>query len=328
MIHGVHAKYPIVLAPLAGWSDAPFRRLVKDFGADMVYTEMVSADGAIREQKKTLALAEFVDAERPIVIQVFGAEPETVAGAVRVIAAMKPDYIDINFGCPARKIIKRGAGSALMRDLSLLQKIAAAAVKATDIPISAKLRSGWDVESINVVEASQRLQDVGVQLLAIHPRTQTQQFKGISDWSLIEAVKKSVAIPVIGNGDVKSPYDAKKMFDDTGCDAVMLGRATCGNPWFFDQVKKYLNDGVEPQPPSFADRVDVCIRHLELSADVFGPQRAVHMMKKQVALYLKGLPNASELRQRLLQLHHYENMHAVLSQLTAEAQETTEHMGR
>jgi tRNA-dihydrouridine synthase B len=320
MIHGVHEKYPIVLAPLAGWSDAPFRQLVKEFGADMVYTEMVSADGSIREQKKTLALAEFVETERPIAIQVFGAEPDTMAGAVEIIAQMRPDYIDINFGCPARKIIKRGAGSALMRDLPLLQKIAQAAVNVTDVPISAKLRSGWDVDSINVVEASQRLQDVGVQLLAVHPRTQTQQFKGHSDWSLIEAVKNSVTLPVIGNGDVKSAHDAKKMFDDTGCDAVMLGRAVCGNPWLFYQIKKYLEDGEEPDAPTFADRFDVCIRHLELSADVFGQKRAVHMMKKQVALYLKGFPNASELRQRLFRLADYDEMVYVLQNTKIEAE--------
>lgn len=319
MIHGVDTKFPVVLAPLAGWSDAPFRRLVKEFGADMVYTEMVSADGAIREQKKTLALAEFNDAERPIVIQVFGAEPETVAGAVEIIARMKPDYIDINFGCPARKIIKRGAGSALMRDLPLLQQIAESAVRATNIPISAKLRSGWDMDSVNVVEAAQRLQDVGVQLLAIHPRTQTQQFKGRSDWSLIKAVKEKVSIPVIGNGDVKSPTDAKDMFNETGCDAVMLGRAVCGNPWLFYQVKKYLNDGVVPPEPTFDDRLEVCVRHLELSADVFGPKRAVHMMKKQVALYVKGFPNASELRQRLFQVSEYNDMVEVLLMTKAQS---------
>jgi nifR3 family TIM-barrel protein len=313
MIPGVMTNFPVILAPLAGWSDGPFRLLAKEFGADMVYTEMVSADGAVREQEKTLALAQFTDAERPLVIQVFGAEPDVMAGAVEIISSMKPDYIDINFGCPARKVVKRGAGAALLRDLDLLQRVAQAAVNASDIPIAAKLRSGWDTESINVVEASQRLQDIGVQLLAIHPRTQTQQFKGHSDWSLITKVKKSVSIPVIGNGDVKSPFDAQKMKNDTGCDAVMLGRAVCGNPWLFRQVKDYLELGLEPTPPTLQERLDVCIRHLRLSAEAFGPERTMHMMKKQVALYLKGFPDASELRQQVFSASSFDVMINVLA---------------
>ena len=308
MIKGIHAKYPIVLAPLAGWSDAPFRRICKRFGVDMVYTEMVSADGAIREQKKTLALAEFSDNERPIAIQVFGAEPDTMAGAVEIIASMRPDYIDINFGCPARKIVKRGAGAALMRDLRLMEDVARAAVKATHLPISAKLRSGWEKASINVVEASQRLQDVGVQMLAIHPRTQTQQFKGQSDWSLIGEVKKNVIIPVIGNGDVTTAFDAERMFNETGCDAVMVGRAACGNPWIFQQIKDVIEFKTTPGEPSIVDRLEMCLTHFHLSVAVFGPERAAHMMKKQIAAYVKGMPGASDLRQKIFKLDSHQDI--------------------
>ena len=318
-IPGISKKYPTVLAPLAGWSDAPFRRLCREFGADMVYTEMVSADGAIRAQKKTLALAEFAPSERPVVIQVFGAEPETMAGAVEIISRMQPDYIDINFGCPARKIVKRGAGSALLRDLPLLQRVAEAAVKATDIPVSAKVRSGWDTKSINVLEASLRLQDTGVKMLAVHPRTQTQLFKGSSDWSLIKSVKEAVTIPVIGNGDVKTVYDAKTMFEETGCDAVMIGRAACGNPWIFQHLEIFLETGRVPEPPGFSERIDVCLRHLEHTESAYGEQ-GVHMMKKQIALYLKGFANASSIRKKIFQLDTFKDVKNLLSEYQSFAQ--------
>ncbi|MBN1481098.1 tRNA dihydrouridine synthase DusB [candidate division KSB1 bacterium] len=312
MIPGVDEKYPTVLAPLAGWSDSAFRRLCKAFGVDMVYTEMVSADGARREQEKTLALAEFGESERPIAIQLFGAEPETVAAAVRIIAQRQPEFIDINFGCPARKVIKRGAGGALLRDLSLLQTIAEAAVKATNIPISAKLRLGWDGDSINIVQAAQRLQDVGVKMLAIHARTQSQHFKGWPDWSFIRMVKKAVTVPVIGNGDIKSAFDAKRMFDETGCDAVMVGRAACGNPWIFRQIKGFLDEHMEPEPPTCAERLNVCLQHFDLAVEIYGAAQAIRTMKKQIVLYVKGFPNASDLRKRILALDSCEKMRRVL----------------
>lgn len=295
----------LVLAPLAGWSDPPFRRLCSEYGAGLVYTEMVSADGAVRQQKKTLALAAFQDCERPIVVQLFGAEAATVAGAIAVIATLKPDCIDLNFGCPAKKIIKRGAGAALMRNLPLMQEIAAAAVRATTIPISAKLRSGWDSESINVVEAARRLQDVGVSMLAVHPRTQVMQFKGQADWRHIARVKESVTIPVIGNGDVQAAADAGRMFDETGCDAVMIGRAACGNPWIFEQARHYLRTGKVLPAPSLSERINLCLRHLNFSIESYGETRAVQMMRKQILLYLKGIPHAAEIRRQMLRLTTY-----------------------
>ena len=306
---------PTVLAPLAGWSDAPFRKLAREFGAGLVYTEMVSADGAIREQKKTLELAEFDESERPIVIQVFGAEPETMAGAVEIISRMQPDFIDINFGCPAKKVVKRGAGSALMRDLPLLQNIAKAAVNAGTIPIAAKLRSGWDSSSIHVVEAARRLQDVGVQMLAVHPRTQTQQFKGMSDWGLIAETKKAVSIPVIGNGDIKNAYGAKKMLDQTGCDAIMVGRAACGRPWVFSQINDFLSAGIEPVEPTLQERIKVCLRHLEYTVDVFGETKGMFIMRQQVSLYIKGFENASELRKMIFTMNDYEQVKEILQRL-------------
>ena len=199
-----------------------------------------------------------------------------------------------------------------MRDLPLLQNIAEAAVRVSTVPISAKLRSGWDAESINVVEAAKRLEDVGVRMLAIHPRTQTMQFKGKADWRLIAAVKQAVAVPVIGNGDVQSPDDAVRMFLETGCDAVMIGRAACGNPWIFQRTKQFLRTGIMPSPPSFEQRVKICLRHLELSVEHYGERRAVQMMRKQMLLYLKGVPNIAEIRKQVVTCNTFQAVEKVL----------------
>lgn len=262
----------------------------------MVYTEMISADGTIRHQEKTLKMAEFTQAERPVNIQLFGADDQVVADAVKIISEKKPDCIDLNFGCPAKKVVKRGAGVALMRDLDRLQSMARAAVQATHLPITAKLRSGWDFMSINVLEASQRLQDVGVRILAIHPRTQTQQFRGQSDWNLIKQVKETVDIPVWGSGDIRSAHDAGRMLESTGCDAVLVGRAAFGNPWIFRQINDYVRNGIQPVLPGLEERLQVCLRHLDLAIEIFGSHRALYMMRKQIAFYVKNFPNAAALR--------------------------------
>jgi len=261
---------------------------------------MISADGTVRLQKKTLDLARFDDHQRPISLQMFGADAAIMSTAVEIISRYAPDFIDLNFGCPARKIVKRGAGAALLKDLSLLQKIAAAAVKATHIPITAKLRSGWDGESINVVQAAQRLQDVGVKALCVHPRTQTMQFRGAADWQLISEVKKAVSIPVVGNGDVRKPEDAKKMFAQSNCDAVMIGRAACGNPWIFEQINTFLQTGERLPAPTASHRIEMCLLHLHQSIETYGEKRALSLMKKQIFLYLRGLTNAAEIRKQIL----------------------------
>jgi len=311
-LFGVDIKHPTALAPLAGWSDLPFRRLCRQFGADILYTEMVSADGIIRKQKKTLELARFDAEERPIGVQIFGADPETVGKAVEIIAEIKPDFIDLNFGCPAKKVTRRGAGCALMRNLPRLREVAAASVDATDVPVTAKLRSGWDMHSIDVVEAAEMLEAAGVAAVAVHPRTQSMQFKGQSDWSLITAVKKAVDIPVIGNGDIETPYDAEQMLRETGCDAIMVGRAAFGNPWIFKHIQDYLKNNQEPRVPSYSERLHVCLRHLELSKETFGEQRSVYMMRKQLSLYFKGFPNASEIRKKVFSLETFDEIKKVI----------------
>jgi len=303
------------LAPLAGWSDAPFRLLCREFGAGLLYTEMVSADGSIREQQKTLALAEYTEQERPIGIQLFGSDPHIVGRAAVIISRLNPDFIDLNFGCPAKKVIKRGAGSALMKDLDLLIEIARQTVDMSLVPVTAKLRSGWDHQHINVVEAAQRLEEVGISMLAIHPRTQSDMFTGHSDWSLITQVKNAVSIPVIGNGDIKTAHDALDMLNQTGCDAVMIGRAAMGNPWIFKQINDYLKTGQVSAKAQITDRLYMAARHFELAGEFYGKKRANFIMRKVLFKYLKGMPGASETRQKILSMNEFDDVQALLHEL-------------
>jgi tRNA-dihydrouridine synthase B len=298
-ISNVSLKNRTVLAPLAGWTDAVFRRICIEHGAALVVTEMASADGLVRDGKKSLDIARFSETERPISIQLFGAEPEILGQAAYIISELKPDFIDINCGCPAKKVVRRGGGSALMRDLNSIEAIGRAVVQATTIPVTVKLRSGWN--DFVVVEACQRLEAVGVQAVTIHPRTQKMGFTGHSDWSHIRAVKDAVKIPVIGNGDINSALDARRMLDETGCDMVMIGRGARGNPWIFSQIAAYLDDGRLIDPPDFTERIDMCLLHLQRQVEVDGSYAAI-TMRKQIAFYIKAMPGARELRQVLFQL--------------------------
>ncbi|MDZ7723728.1 MAG: tRNA dihydrouridine synthase DusB [candidate division KSB1 bacterium] len=323
-ICGIDIKNPTALAPLAGWSDPPFRRLCRTFGAGLLCTEMISADGTIRHQAKTLALAEFFQSEGPVSVQLFGAEPDIIADAVQIIAEKQPDFIDLNFGCPAKKIIKRGAGSALLRDLPRLTAIARAAVSATSIPVTAKIRSGWDHQSIIAVEAARRLQDTGIAAIALHPRTQTMGFTGHSDWNLIAKVKQAVQIPVFGNGDIHTGQDARDMFDQTGCDMVMIGRAAMGNPWIFPQIHTALNAHTIPEHPSFAERLDICLQHLDYAVDWYGADRAILKMRKQLSQYLKGLPDSSKTRRQLFNTTELDDVKRILIEMKKQLQQDTE----
>jgi len=297
---GIEIQTQTALAPLAGWTDQVFRLICKDFGAGLIFTEMTSADGLVREQAKTLEYIQFSDKERPIGVQLFGAKPVILAEAARRVASYVPDFIDLNFGCPAKKVVKRGAGSALLKDLELTGQIAKAVVAATEIPVTAKIRSGWDKNV--AVAASRILEDAGVAGVIVHPRTQRMQFKGQADWEIIADVKSAVSIPVIGNGDIKTAFDAKQMMDQTGCDMVMVGRAVCGNPWILSQINDYVQFGIEPQEPSSVERLQVCTRHFQAAIEKYGAQRATHLMRKQIAAYIKGMPKATELRRNIFSL--------------------------
>jgi tRNA-dihydrouridine synthase B len=299
---------PFVLAPLAGYTDSPARRLARRFGASMVWTEMVSAEGAIRGGDKTLELLRFHSEERPICVQLFGARPEAMARAAALVERLAPDAIDLNVGCPARKVVKGGAGAALMRAPDLLSEIAEAVVGATSLPVTAKIRSGWDEDSVNAVEIAALLEDRGVAAVVVHPRTRAQGFSGVSDWSVISDVRRAVAIPVIGSGDVSGPADAVRMLSKTSCDGVMIGRAAVGNPWVFRECAELLASGHVPPPPELRERITTVIDHLDMMVESKGERRGVFEMRKHIVAYFRGFPGASRLRSELVRMEGHRNV--------------------
>jgi len=309
---GIDIQKPSALAPLAGWTDIAFRRLCKEKGADILYTEMASADGIIRDQHKTLDYIKFSEQEKPLGVQLFGAEADVLAKAAEIVSRSNPTFIDINFGCPARKVVKRGAGSSLMKDLAGIAEIARAVSRATHLPVTAKIRSGWD--EIVAVETAKALQDNGIAMICVHPRTQKMQFKGQADWELIARVKQQVTIPVIGNGDIKTAADAKRMYETTGCDGIMIGRAARGNPWIFQQVANQVHNKGDSVIPGLEERIETCTRHLQLAQEIYGSERAALIMRKHIALYLKGLPKATELRVKIFTLTSVQEVNETLMQ--------------
>jgi len=301
-IGDVHIEGKAVLAPLAGITDSNFRVMCKRMGASLVFSEMVSADGIARGNLKTFSYLAFEEEERPIGIQLFGDSPDVIAKAAFEMNLLKPDIIDLNFGCPHNKVIKRGAGSAILKDLKTMERIARALVRETDLPVTAKIRSGWDSKNIIAKEAAQILEHSGVKAITIHPRTQSMGFSGKSDWSIIQAIKQTVKIPVIGNGDVDTPEKAKKMLDETGCDLVMIGRASFGNPWIFSNINHYLENAYELPGVSFNERIDLCIEHIKLHVKKKGEFCGVREMRKHIGWYTKGLPNSASFRREINQI--------------------------
>ncbi len=299
---------PLVLAPLAGYTDSPMRRIARRFGASAVWTEMVSAEGAVRGSEATLALLGFRPEERPIVFQLFGANPESMAGAARLVQRLGPDAIELNVGCPARKVVKSGSGAALMRDTGLLAEVATALVDAVSVPVTAKIRSGWDDRSVNAPEVAGILEECGVSAVTVHPRTRALGFKGRADWTVIAAVRSAVGIPVIGNGDVMEPAGALRMMEETSCDAVMVGRGAVGNPWLFSRAVAMLERGTDPGPPSRADRLALVIEHLDLMVGAKGERYGVMEMRKHIVAYLRGSPGAAGLRAELVRMEGHANV--------------------
>jgi len=293
---------PVLLAPMAGVTDYPFRILCKEMGAGIVYSEFVSADGIIRENAKTLNLIRFQEPERPIGIQIFGNDAETMSQAAKYVAdTFQPDILDINYGCPVPKITKKGGGSAALQDLCLMDDLTAAVVEAVpELPVTVKMRIGWDQKSIIVPEVGQRLEKIGVKAITLHPRTTKQRYTGKADWHYIKLLKKSVSIPVIGNGDVCTTDDMMRMFDETGCDAVMVARAAQGNPWVFREAKARLDGKPTPAPPSLLDIANMCWRHFDLLLLNRGERTGTNLMRKHFSNYIKGFPGAASFRQRLV----------------------------
>ena len=315
-IGNVTLNTPLLLAPMAGITDRPFRIICKNFGASMVYTEFVSSNGIIREHSKTLDLIKFTEAERPIGVQIFGEDPEVVSqSALFIKKNYNPDIIDINYGCPVPKITKKGAGSAAMKDLCRMEEITDAVVKAVaDTPVTIKMRAGWNEENLVYLEAGEMLEKIGVKAITLHPRTTKQQFRGLSNWDYIKELKSAVKIPVIGNGDVKSYNDYMKIIDYTGCDGVMIGRAAMGNPWIFKNILAGLNDK-QYKDPSIVDKAMLCKEHFELLKDDKNETQCVNLTKKHFGYYLKGFSKASEWRVKFMNSSSINEVEDLLNKL-------------
>ena len=287
-----------MLAPMEDVSDPPFRALCKENGADLVYTEFISSEGLIRDAAKSVQKLDIYEKERPVGIQIFGANLDSMLRSVEIVEASRPDIIDINFGCPVKKVVSKGAGAGILRDIPLMVKLTAEMVKRTSLPLTVKTRLGWDNESIKIVEVAERLQDVGVKAISIHGRTRAQMYKGGADWRPIADVKNNprMHIPIFGNGDVDSPERAMEMRDRYGLDGAMIGRASIGNPWVFNQVKHYFETGIHCEPPSLKDRVEAAKRHLEMSIAWKGPVLGVLETRRHYTNYFKGIPNFKSYR--------------------------------
>ncbi len=295
-------EFPLLLAPMEDVSDPPFRALCKEQGADVVYTEFVSSEGLIRNAAKSVMKLDIYEKERPVGIQIFGANMESMLQTIDIVEKSKPDIIDINFGCPVKKVVSKGAGAGILKDVCLMEKLTAEMVKRTNLPVTVKTRLGWDHDSIKIVEVAERLQDVGVKSIAIHGRTRAQMYKGNADWKPIAEVKNNprMHIPVFGNGDVNTPEMAVKMRDEYGLDGAMIGRATIGNPWFFKQVKHFFETGEYYRPITMLERVEAARRHLQMSIDWKGEVLGVFETRRHYTNYFKGIPDFKPHRMKMV----------------------------
>lgn len=295
-------EFPLLLAPMEDVSDPPFRYLCKKYGADVMYTEFISSEGLIRDAVKSTQKLDIFEYERPIGIQIFGSEIESMREATEITAEANPDIIDINYGCPVKKVACKGAGAGILQDIPKMVEMTAEIVKSTSLPVTVKTRLGWDDKTKYIVEVAERLQDVGIKAISIHGRTRKQMYKGEADWTLIGEVKNNprINIPVFGNGDVDSPEKAVKMRNRYGVDGVMIGRASIGYPWVFNEIKHYMNTGEKLAPPSFEERLEACMIHFDKSIEWKGERLGIVEMRRHYANYFKGIPHFKPYRTRLV----------------------------
>jgi len=294
--------FPLLLAPMEDVSDPPFRALCKEQGADVVYTEFISSEGLIRDAVKSTMKLDIYEKERPVGIQIFGANLDSMLKSVEIVEKSNPDIIDINFGCPVKKVVSKGAGAGILKDIHLMETLTKEMVKRTHLPITVKTRLGWDYDSIKIVEVAERLQDVGCKAIAIHGRTRVQMYKGEANWKPITEVKNNsrMHIPVFGNGDVDTPEKALEMRDNYGLDGAMIGRASIGNPWFFKQVKHFFKTGKHLEPINMNEKIEAARRHLQMAIDWKGETLGVLETRRHYTNYFKGIPHFKEYRKKMV----------------------------
>lgn len=309
--------FPLLLAPMEDVSDPPFRAVCKDNGADLMYTEFISSEGLIRDAIKSRQKLDIFDYERPVGIQIFGGDEEALSLSAKIVETVNPDLLDINFGCPVKKVVSKGAGAGVLKDVDLMVRLTEAVIKSTSLPVTVKTRLGWDDNNRNIEEVAERLQDVGIKALAIHGRTRAQLYKGEADWSLIAKVKNNprIHIPIFGNGDIDSPQKANEYKNRYGVDGIMIGRAAIGYPWIFREVKHFIATGEILPSPTLEERVEVARKHLRKSIEWKGPIAGINEMRRHYTNYLKGLPNIKEYRNKLVTYKTGEEVEAVLDEV-------------
>ncbi|MFA9215061.1 MAG: tRNA dihydrouridine synthase DusB [Candidatus Methylacidiphilales bacterium] len=309
--------FPLLLAPMEDVSDPPFRAVCKDNGADLMYTEFISSEGLIRDAIKSRKKLDIFDYERPVGIQIFGGDEEAMALATQIVDAVNPDLVDINFGCPVKKVVCKGAGAGVLKDIELMVRLTEAVVKSTKLPVTVKTRLGWDENSKNVEEVAKRLQDVGIAALSIHGRTRAQMYKGEADWTLIGKIKNNpnTKIPIFGNGDIDSPQKAVEYKNRYGVDGIMIGRAAIGYPWIFNEIKHYMATGQLLQAPTIAQRVEVCRKHLTKSVEWKGEGLGILEMRRHYTSYFKGLNHFKEFRTKLVTLNKLDEILEIINQV-------------
>jgi tRNA-dihydrouridine synthase B len=310
-------EFPLLLAPMEDVSDPPFRAVCKDNGADLMYTEFISSEGLIRDAAKSLKKLDIFEYERPIGIQIFGSEIDVMKEATVIATEAQPNLIDINYGCPVKAVACKGAGAGILQNIPKMVKMTEEIVKSTHLPVTVKTRLGWDESSKNILEVAERLQDIGIKALTVHGRTRVQMYKGSADWTLIGKIKENprIHIPIFGNGDVDTPEKALENKNRYGIDGIMIGRASIGHPWIFNEIKHFLKTGEHLPSPGVEERVDVCLKHLQKSIEWKGDRQGVIEMRRHYANYFKGFPNFKDTRMRLVTTYEYQEVLDILEEV-------------
>lgn len=316
-------EFPLLLAPMEDVSDPPFRRLCKMHGADLMYSEFISSEGLIRDAIKSRKKLDIFDYERPVGIQIFGGDEEAMALSAKIVETVEPDLVDINFGCPVKKVVCKGAGAGVLKDIDLMVRLTKAVVRSTHLPVTVKTRLGWDNESINIDEVAERLQETGIKALTIHARTRAQMYKGQADWEHISRIKQNpnIEIPIFGNGDIDSPEKALEYKDKYACDGMMIGRAAIGYPWIFNEIKHFFETGTLLRKPTISERLEAVRQHAEWSAEWKGEKTGLLEMRQHYSNYFRGIPHFKDFKRRFLEVFTLIEMEDLIAETAAFYQE-------